>query len=61
MFQILPIEFAQVKAGNTSTKLLNEIQQIHDSFSRAKYITKKVYNDIIISKWIENVCNIYKF
>ena len=52
MFQTLPIEFAQVKAGNTSMKLLNEIRQIHDSFSRAKYVNKKVYNDIIISKWI---------
>ena len=28
MFQILPIALAQVKAGNTSENLLNEIRQI---------------------------------
>ena len=28
MLQILPIALAQVKAGNTSEKLLNEIRQI---------------------------------
>ena len=28
MFQILPIALAQVKAGNTSENLLNQIRQI---------------------------------
>ena len=58
MSQRLPIAPAQVKAGNTSENLLNEIRQIIYSSYRAKEITKKVYNNImnshegIIQKWI---------
>ena len=48
-FQRLPIAFAQVKAGNTSENLLNEIRQIIYSLYRAKEITKKVYNNIMNS------------
>ena len=33
MLQKLPMEFAQVKVGNTSAKLFNEIRRIHYSFS----------------------------
>ena len=44
MLQRLPIALAQVKAGNTSENLLNEIRQIIYSFYRAKEATKKVYN-----------------
>ena len=40
--QRLPIALAQVKAGNTSDILLNEIRQIIYSVHRAKEITKKV-------------------
>ena len=47
MLQRLPVILAQVKAGNTSENLLNEIRQIIDSLHRAKEITKKVYNNII--------------
>ena len=36
MFQRLPIKFAQVKAGNTSQNLLNEIRQIMYSLCLAK-------------------------
>ena len=49
MLQRLPIVLAQVKAGNTSENLLNEIRQIVYSPYRAKEITKKVYNNIIKS------------
>ena len=47
MLQRLPIVRVQVKAGNTSANLLNEIRQIIYSFSWVKEITKKVYNKII--------------
>ena len=49
MLQRLPIALAQVKAGNTSENLLNEIRQIINSLYRAKQITKKVYNNIMNS------------
>ena len=49
MLQRLPISLAQVKAGNNSESLLNEIRQIVDSLHRSKQITKKVYNNIIKS------------
>ena len=42
MLQRLPITLAQVKAGNISENLLNEIIQIIYSLYRAKEITKKV-------------------
>ena len=42
MLQRLPIALAQVKAGNTSENLLNEIRQIIYSLYRVKEITKKV-------------------
>ena len=45
----LPIALAQVKAGNNSESLLNEIRQIVYSLHRSKEITKKVYNNIINS------------
>ena len=46
MLQRLPISLAQVKAGNNSKSLLNEIKQIVHSLYRSKEITKKVYNNI---------------
>ena len=49
MLQRLPIALAQVKAGNTSKNLLNEIRQIIYSLYRAKEITKKLYNNIMNS------------
>ena len=49
MLQRLPIALAQVKAGNTSEKLLNEFRQIIFSLYGAEEITKKVYNNIINS------------
>ena len=49
MLRRLPIALAQVKAGNNSDSLLNEIRQIVYSLYRSKEITKKVYNKIISS------------
>ena len=49
MLQRLPIALAEVKAGNTSKNLLNEIRQIMYSLYQAKEITEKVYNNIMIS------------
>ena len=49
MFQRLPIALAQVKAGNNSENLLNEIRQIIYSLYQSKEITKKVYNNLIRS------------
>ena len=48
-FQRLPIALAQIKAGNNSENLLNEIRQIVYSLYQSKEITKKVYNNIIKS------------
>ena len=47
ILQRLPIALAQVKAGNNSQNLLNEIRQIVYSLYQSKEITKKVYNNII--------------
>ena len=49
MLKRLPIALAQIKAGNNSENLLNEIRQIVYSLYRSKEITKKVYNNIINS------------
>ena len=49
MLKRLPIVLAQVKAGNNSESLLNEIRQTVYSLYRSKEITKKVYNSIINS------------
>ena len=49
ILQRLPITLAQVKAGNNSESLLNEIRQIVYSLHQSKEITKKVYNNIIKS------------
>ena len=49
ILQRLPIALAQVKAGNNSESLLNEIRQIVYSLYQSKQITKNVYNNIIKS------------
>ena len=45
----MPIALAQVKAGNNSESLLNEMRQIVYSLYQSKEITKKLYNNIIKS------------
>ena len=49
MLQRLPIALAQVKSGNNSQNVLNEIRKIVYSLHQSKEITKKVYNNIIKS------------
>ena len=49
MLQRLPIALAQVKAGNNSENLLNEIMQIVCSLYQSKQFTKKLYDNIIKS------------
>ena len=49
MLKRLPIALAQIKAGNNSESLLNEIRQNVYSLYRSKEITKKVYHNIINS------------
>ena len=49
MLRRLPIALAQVKAGNNSESLLNEIRQIIYSLYQSKEITQKVYNNLMKS------------
>ena len=49
MLQKSSIALAQVKPGDTSENLLNEIKQTIYSLYRAKEITKNVYNNIMNS------------
>ena len=49
MLQRLPIALAQVKTGNNSENVLNEIRKIVYSLYQSKEITKKVYNNLIKS------------
>ena len=49
MLQRLPIALVQIKTGNNSQSLLNEIRQIVYSLYQSKEITTKVYNNIIKS------------
>ena len=47
MLSRLPISLAQLKAGNNSEKLKNEIRQILYSLYRSKKITKQIYKSLI--------------
>ena len=47
MLQIIRKVLAQVKAGNNSENLLNEIRKMVFSLFQSKKITRKVYNSII--------------
>ena len=49
MVQRLPIALVQIKAGNNSGSLLNEIRQIVYYLHQSKEISKYVYNNIIKS------------
>ena len=49
MVQTLSVALAQVKAGNISKNLQNEIREIIYSLYQEKEITKKVYNNIMNS------------
>ena len=54
MLQVLPIALEEVKASDTSEKLLNEIHQIMHYLYQTKEITKKVYNiqERYNTKWL---------
>ena len=43
----LPITLAQLKAGNNSQKLINEIRQLLYSLYPSKKFTKTIYNQLI--------------
>ena len=47
MLSRLPNFLAQLKAGNNSEKLKNEIRQILYSLYRSKQLTKTIYNNLI--------------
>ena len=47
MLSRLPITLAQLKAGNISQKLINEIRQLSYSLYRSKKLTKTIYNHLI--------------
>ena len=47
MLSRLPITLAQLKAGNNSEKLINEITEILYFLYRSKNMTKQVYNSLI--------------
>ena len=47
MLSRLPITLAQLKAGNNSEKLKNEIRQLLYSLYRSKNMTKQVYNSLM--------------
>ena len=53
MLSRLPISLAQLKAGNNSEKLKNEIRQLLYSLYRSKNMTKQVYNNLIKYIWIK--------
>ena len=54
MLNRLPIALAQLKAGNNSNKLKNEIRQLLYSLYRSKNMTKQVHNNLMNYIWIKN-------
>ena len=53
MLRRLPIFLAQLKVGNNSEKLKNEISQLFYSLYRSKNLTKQFYKNLIdiIKRW----------
>ena len=47
MLSRLAITLAQLKAGNNSQKLINEMRQLLYSLYRSKKLTKTIYNHLI--------------
>ena len=47
MFTRLPILIAQIKTGNNSRELKNEIRQLLHSLYRSKQISKTIYKNLI--------------
>ena len=57
MLSRLPISLAQLKAGNNSQELKNEIRQLLYSLYRSKKLTKQLYKRLldIIYKWKQSL------
>ena len=47
MLSRVPISLPQLKAGNNSEKLKNEIRQLLHSFYKPKKLTKQLYKSLI--------------
>ena len=47
MHSKLPIALAQLRTGNNSQKLINEIRELLCSLHRSKKLTKTIYNYLI--------------
>ena len=47
MLSRLPITLAQLKAGNNSEKLKNEIRQLLYSLYRSTNLTKNIYKSLV--------------
>ena len=47
MLSRLPITLAQLKVGNNSEKLINEITRLLYSLYHSKKLTKTIYNHLI--------------
>ena len=47
MLSRLPISLAQLKAGNNSEKLKNEIRQLLHSLYRSKKLRKNIYKNLV--------------
>ena len=47
MLSRLPISLAQLKAGNNSEKLKNEIKQLLYSLYRSKKLTEQLYKSLM--------------
>ena len=57
MLSRLPISLAQLKAGNNSEKLKNNIRQLRYSLYRSKKLSKTINNGLIntIQKWKQSL------
>ena len=53
MLSRLPVSLAQLKAGNNSENLKNEIRQLLYALYRSKNMSKQVYNNLIKHIWIK--------
>ena len=59
MLSRIPISLAQLKAGNNSEKLKNEIRQLLYSLYRSKKLTKEIYKSLTLFKKDGN--NFYEY
>ena len=60
MLSRLPITLAQLKAGNNSEKLKNEISQLLYSLYRSKNMTQQLRNNLIKHMLIKNTIIVHK-